>query len=296
MLSITLFGKFQAQTENRLLSGFDIRKVQELFCYLLLYRERPHLRETLATLLWSDNPAAQSKKLLRQTLWQLQTALQDITSEPVLLIDSEWISLNERADVRLDVALFEAAFAQVQGISGYDLDDAQMRKLEVAVNFFTADLLEGWYQDWCLYERERLRRLLVITLNKLVEYCEKHHQYEEGLFYGNRILRADGAHERTHRQLMKLYYLAGDRTAALRQYRLCVDTLHEELGVAPTRQTQSLYEQIRIDRLSADEPTDLIPLQTPTINIEDMLQHLQSLLTELQLQMERHEIAVLREG
>src|SRR3954468_20050627 len=69
MLQVTLFGRFCALSSYRPMAGLDARKVQELFCYLLLYRDRPHPREALATLLWSESPAFQAKKGLRQTLW-----------------------------------------------------------------------------------------------------------------------------------------------------------------------------------------------------------------------------------
>jgi DNA-binding SARP family transcriptional activator len=92
------------------------------------------------------------------------------------------------------------------------------------------------------------------ALAKLLTYSEAHGEYEHGLAYGNRILRCDRAREHAHRGLMRLYYRAGDRTAALRQYDRCMAILREELDVAPTRRTQALYEQIRADRLG--EPPD----------------------------------------
>ena len=52
---------------------------------------------------------------------------------------------------------------------------------------------------------------------------------------------------------MRLYYLAGDRTAALRQYQQCAAALDEELGVRPAQRTVRLYEQIRLDQV--DDPT-----------------------------------------
>jgi DNA-binding SARP family transcriptional activator len=48
---------------------------------------------------------------------------------------------------------------------------------------------------------------------------------------------------------MRLYYLAGDRTAALRHYERCVEVLANDLGVKPTKSTTVLYEQIRADHL-----------------------------------------------
>ena len=74
-LRIHLFGKFCVHRNEQVLDGFDPRKVQELFCHLLLHRNHSLPRETLASILWPETTTAQSKKNLRQTLWQLQSAL-----------------------------------------------------------------------------------------------------------------------------------------------------------------------------------------------------------------------------
>ena len=90
-----------------------------------------------------------------------------------------------------------------------------------------------------------------MMLDKMMSYCEAHKKYETGLAYGLRVLRYDRARKSTHRRLMHLHYLAGDRTAALRQYEHCVGALNEELGVKPSRLTVALYDQIRLDDFQA---------------------------------------------
>lgn len=252
VLRVFLFGKFHLQLGGQVLTSLHSSKVQELFCYLLLYRNRPHPREDLASLLWGDSPTVQSRKYLRQALWQLQAAIKPQT-EPVngclLLLEGDWVRLNPKADLWLDVAVFERAFVLAQGVPGQALDDRRAQVLHTAVYFYQGDLLEGCYQDWCLYERERFRNMYLVMLDKLIGYCEAHHKYEAGLACGNRILRYDRARERTHRQLMRLHYSAGDRTAALRQYEQCAAALDEELGVRPAKSTLALHQQIRADQL-----------------------------------------------
>jgi len=46
---------------------------------------------------------------------------------------------------------------------------------------------------------------------------------------------------------MRLLYLAGDRTGALRQFERCRNALSDELGVAPGQRIRALYERIRAD-------------------------------------------------
>jgi DNA-binding SARP family transcriptional activator len=229
----------------------DVQKAQELFCYLLLYPDRPHPRESLAGILWGESSTSQSKKYLRQALWQLQSALnsqEDVNTRCLLQVEPDWICLNSVADLSLDVAVFEQAFTVVKDVIGQKLDEVQAFALQNAVSLYKGDLLEGWYQDWCLYERERLQNTYLVMLDKLIGYCEAHSQYEAGLVYGANILRLDRAHERTHRHLMRLQYLSGDRTAALRQFQRCVEILDKDLSVKPDKSTLALYDQIRTDQ------------------------------------------------
>jgi DNA-binding SARP family transcriptional activator len=146
--------------------------------------------------------------------------------------------------VWLDVAAFEQAFAAVEG-SGGAFSDRTTELIQEAVRLYRGDLLEGWYQDWCLYERERLQNIYLLMLDKLMNHCEALSKFELGLLYGSLILRHDRARERTHRQMMSLQYHSGDRTAALRQYERCAAALEEELGVKPDGRTAALYERIR---------------------------------------------------
>lgn len=249
-LVFRLFGTFSVHAGEQPLRGLDGRKVQELLGYLLLHRGRPVLREGLMAELWGDLDDGHARKYLRQTLWQLRTALDGAGSPPALLqVEADAVLLDDRASFWLDVGQLERACAQIQGVPGATLSASAARALREAVEAYRGDLLEGWYTDWCLEERERLEVLYLGALAKLLAYSEAHGEYEHGLAYGTRILRCDRAREHAHRGLMRLYYRAGDRTAALRQYDRCVAILREELDVAPTRRTQALYEQIRADRL-----------------------------------------------
>jgi DNA-binding SARP family transcriptional activator len=249
-LGIRLFGKFCIQRNERTVNGLEACKLQELFSYLLIFRNSPHPRESLAALLWGDSSTAQSRKYLRQALWQLQSALdsqEETNHESILQVESDWVSLNPQVELWLDIAIFERAFSLARDVTGRNLEPALAQSLAAAVQLYQGDLLEGWYQDWCLCERERLQSKYLIMLDKLMGYCEANQEYEAGLAYGQQVMRYERARESTHRRLMRLHFLAGDRTAALRQYTRCAAALAEELSVKPAKRTVMLYEQIRAD-------------------------------------------------
>ena len=233
--------------------------MQELFSYLLLHRTRPHRREALTTLLWPDVPDVQSKRYLRKTVWQLQSALAQLTppgAPPILHADPDWLQVNGEADVWLDVAQFECAYRLAEDTAGEEMKPTTAARVEAAVELYRGDLLEGWYQEWVLFERERLERMYLSLLDKLISHCAAHGRYEAGISYGMRALRHDPARERTHRRLMRLHALAGNRSEALHQYAVCVDTLRRELDVAPSERTNALYHNILT---AGDEPETAAP-------------------------------------
>lgn len=278
-LHVHLFGRFRANVESGNSVTFEGRKAQELFCYLLLFHRRPHARESLAAVLWDENSTAQSKQYLRKALWQLQTALDThlALDERIIRVDADWIQLDISNALWLDVAVFERVFAAVQGVLGHTLDRETCAVLQDTVDLYAGDLLEGWYPDWSLFERVRFEQMYLAMLDKIIDYCETHAEYEQGMAYGSRVLCIEPAHERTHRRLMRLYYMAGDRTSALRQYHRCLIALDEELHVDPSARTVALYNQIRYDTLAATAADAAAPNEAL-----GRLKYLQRTLTELQ--------------
>ncbi len=248
-LKATLFGKFNIQRRNLMVKEIPARKARELLTYLLIFRNHPQPRELLCEVLWANQPATTSRKKLRQTLWHLQAVLnKDGDSvEPELQIDNNWVQFNLSSDFWLDIAEFETVFDLVNEKRAQEFSAHDVEMLEHAVDVYKGDLLEGWYQEWCIFERERFQIMHLMLLDKLVQICEFHQKYEAGLSHGMEILRHDHAYERTHRQLMRLFFMTGNRTQALHQYGRCVTALQDELGVEPSERTKQLYEQIRLD-------------------------------------------------
>jgi DNA-binding SARP family transcriptional activator len=245
-LNVHLFGRFSASSQAGLLGGFTSHKAQELFCYLLLHRARAHHREVLADALWGEQPNA--RKYLRKALWQLQrslAALDEHSQQPVLLVDAEWLQINPAASIWVDAHVFETAYQSVRRRRGHELSRAEFSHLRNCLELYTGDLLERMYCDWSIFERERYRDIYLATVFMLMDYCEAHQEYAAGVKYGKLILRTDRVQERTHRKLMRIYYLAGDRVAALRQYEDCKAALAEELAVQPSRLTQELHRRIQ---------------------------------------------------
>jgi DNA-binding SARP family transcriptional activator len=250
-INVAIFGRFEVQADGRPVKGIEANKVKELLCYLLIYRGRMLLRESLAEMFWESTLPAKSKKYLRQAIWKLKAVLEEYCQGAAcnLVVETGWIRFDPSSERWcVDLIDFEQTYLALKEKRARELGPAEFIRLRREVDLYKGDLLEGWYQDWCIPERERFQVMYLLLLNKLVQYCEIHQQVETGLVYGEKLIHYDRAYERGYRQMMRMYYMAGDRTQALRQYQRCVAALADELGVGPSERTIELYEQIKSDQ------------------------------------------------
>ncbi len=100
------------------------------------------------------------------------------------------------------------------------------------------------YDDWLLYERERLRTLYFADLDRLILRSRAQADLPAALSYAQLLAQRDPLHEDALRRLMTLRYEAGDRSGAIQEYERFVRRLRDELGVDPMPETVALYEAI----------------------------------------------------
>src|SRR5579859_5758778 len=115
------------------------------------------------------------------------------------------------------------------------------------------------FDDWQFYQADTLRREFASALERLARCHSAQHHFDTAIAYARRWLSLDKLHEPAHRQLMSLYVWAGQRTAALQQYRECVQALEQELGVSPLETTTHLYQRIKENNIPSLPP----PLPSP---------------------------------
>jgi len=246
-VSIRLFGKFSLHCDDEELLARASGRAKEIFGYLAVNRGTAVPRETLAGLIARDTSSERSRKALRQALWNLRAALvgaNGTDASHVVRVSDGWVELHTD-DVWLDLGEFERAAVRRTPTGPASAPRPDPKRWAHAVELYRGDLLQGWYQDWCLEERERLRQIYLETLDALVFVCESNHDVNAGVAYAVRAHHTDPARECTHRALMRLYCLSGDRAAAVRQYEQCEKILRTELGIEPDDETKALYRSIR---------------------------------------------------
>jgi DNA-binding SARP family transcriptional activator len=243
--------------------ALDRNKAIALLVYLAV-TGRSHQRDTLATLLWPESDHSHARASLRRDLSVLNKALGGFALE----IARDTVRL-DRGKLWLDVAQFNSLVEQGRSFSKGDKETICTICLEhfaEAVQLYTEDFLSGFtlpdcpeFDEWQFFQVESLRQTYLGTLERLVNGYTQLRTPDQALAYARRWVGKDPTHEPAHMALIRIYADMGQQAAALRQYQVCVDTLHDELGLKPSSELTALYKQIRTSRQATPVAEKLIP-------------------------------------
>jgi DNA-binding SARP family transcriptional activator len=252
-LNVSLLGSVRISYDDYPVDAKMTRSIQRLLAYLILFRNRTHQREVLADVLWGEKDHAHSRDSLNTALWKLRKTIEafGISRDTYLLCSRpDEIGFNQHSPLWLDVEEFQESTDQILESQSPEILEVHLSDLENAIELYRGDLLEGFYDDWVLREREYWRERYTATLICLMGIYRRRSEFERGLACGQKILTLDPLREEIHRSMIQLYMDAGQRSLAVRQYELCRETLAHELRIEPMEETQQLYQQI-----IADNPT-----------------------------------------
>ncbi len=300
-LSLALLGPLQVTLDGAPITTFESDKVRALLAYLAVEADRPHRRDALAGLLWPERPERAAHLNLNQALANLRGALGDRTATPPFLcITRETVQFNRASDYELDVETFRARFAACEQHPHRHPETCKpcVQRLQQAIDLYRGSFLAQFFlsdsaafEEWALLKREWLHRRALRALARLADYHERRADYEQAQHDTWRQLELDPWREESHRQLMRVLALSGQRSAALEQYERCRRALADELGVEPAEETTALYERICTAEYGtsagaeylafpAARPHNLPPQPTPFIGRENELVALADLLAQ----------------
>src|SRR5215216_3561131 len=139
-IRLFLFGSFELKVKDRTVH-LPTRKTESILAYLALHHSVQN-REKIASMFWGDSPDELARRSLRTALSALRKELGD----DFLITDRETIQLNPQFPLWVDVLEMEK---QATADSAIELD------------LYRGDLLQDFYDEWILEEREHYRNLFV---------------------------------------------------------------------------------------------------------------------------------------
>ena len=240
------FGLFKSGAPVALRSG---GRTEALISTLALRRGKRVPREVVLADVWPESDPALSGQTLNTLVHNLHKLLGDALrgAAPIQHVQGSY-RLNLEAGVALDTACFEALAGAGDSLATKDLPSAIV-SYQKAISLYRGDLHAGDCHQ-ALIERERLRALYLTLLARLASHYYNDKDISTCLSLALQLLEHDPCREDAHRLVMRCHVLCGERTQAMRQYRLCEQILRAEFDVAPEPSTVALYEKIRFDPAS----------------------------------------------
>ncbi len=239
---VTLLDGFGLELPGRALrSAADElpRAVQRLLAHLSLSTRAT--RTGTAGSLWPDVPEDHAHGSLRSALWRLNKAAPG-------LVESSGTCLRLATDVRVDVRDLSDWARRVVAPSGGSEDIA------LPDTALLGDLLPGWYDDWVLLERERLRQLRLQALEAVAVRLTSLGRHGQALQAAHAAVRAEPLRESAHRLLVGIHLAEGNVAEAVQAYEFFRTMLADELGVYPTDLMTRLVQHVpRVRRTLAGQ-------------------------------------------
>ena len=227
--------------DDQPLSAITGTVARSLLAYLVTYRDQAHTRNLLAGTFWPDLPNATARRRLSQALWRIRRTLEcPPLPAPLLLTPGDTLQLNPDLPLALDVAQFEAHVARTRQAG----ETPAAGSLRRAVECYRGDFLAGYYDDWALVERERLREGFLGALERLVDALKAAGDYPAALSYARRLATEDPLREEAHHEVMRLCHLLGRDNQALSQFQTCCQVMADELNAEPSAGTLALADEI----------------------------------------------------
>ncbi|MCB0005383.1 MAG: NACHT domain-containing protein, partial [Anaerolineales bacterium] len=288
-LNIALLGQMQVHVEGKPVTRFGFDRVRALLAYLSLEGHRPLDRNSLAFILWPDDPARRAMQNLRQALATLRKALGDnARSLPFIQTDSNSLQLNIQADILVDIVRFNQLIGQVKSHQHRHVlvCSGCLAKLEQAVNLYRDEFLDGllidsdMFEEWARERREEVHRQVANALALLTEARMRQGQFEPALRLAQRQLALDSLSTHGNHQLIHCLGAMGMRNEALRHYLHYQNLLQDELGLKPPQRTVALFLDLNEDdwhyRLLGERTPHNLPAEiTPMIGYQAELAHIQ---------------------
>lgn len=194
---------------------------QRLLAFLAV--KGPAHRCVVAGTLWPDVPEDHALASLRTGIWRLNRLAPRLVGADGMLLSTSpslWVDSRQQESFVIRV------------LRDHHEDDAWvMRGLDT---LWHRELLPGWYDDWVVFERERLCQLRLHALERLAVVMTERNRLDVALQLALEAVCTEPLRETAAAALMSVYLAEGNVADALRHYQLFRDRLARELGVAPS--------------------------------------------------------------
>ncbi len=224
------------------------QKARQLFHLFLTYRRTTLHREQIVEMLWPTLDASNAQrdfKIAFNTLCRvLEPERPRNAPSAYVLRDGSRYGLRPGADIWFDTAVFDQLVTTGDQCLHHDPVDAREHYRQALALYAGTYLQEFPYEEWANLERTRLQNRYIRTAERLARSLLQAGEIEESIDVCQELLTHDNCWEPAYQILITAHTKGGNHSQASRIYQQCVTTLQQEIGINPSQETTSLYQEL----------------------------------------------------
>ncbi len=236
-LEITSFGDIVVRHNQRVveLSAWQTREARDLFLFLL---QSPALtKEQIGLVFWPDISTARLKVRFKINIYRIRQAI----GQDAIVFEDDRYRFNRTINYTWDREEFDKLFERLHE----EVTPSEKRKLlEQAVAFLGGDYLADVDADWVVLDRLKYQEIYRYIMLELATHYLQEGRAHNCLNIARRVLLSDPLLESAHRLIIQAYASLHDPANMTLQYRQYQQTLENELGLEPSSEISTLYEQL----------------------------------------------------
>jgi DNA-binding SARP family transcriptional activator len=226
--SLQLFGWWDLRVrEQSVTLG---RREQRLIALLALTGRRA--RTQIAGILWPDSTESRAMVSLRAAVWHVRQAAQGL-----LAAEQSTLALAPHVTIDVDRLVDRATTV---------IDSRCWEFTESLASLEGKDLLPGWYDDWVLFERERIEHVRFRALESMSQECLQTGDPNGSALAARAALQIEPLHEGANLLLIRACLASGSTVEAVRHFGSYCRRLELDLGIRPSPQVRDLIQPLLI--------------------------------------------------
>lgn len=259
-LNIRMFGKFQIENENGMLNKENMRSemLTRLLAYMVSHREKDMTAQELIDVLWPDDQSDNPSGALKNLMYRLRKLMNRTWGEDgrYIITGRGAYQLNPELVVHVDIEEFEECCRQV-----FNSEDpaVQQENGKKAVELYQGMFLSELSSEYCVISIATYYHSIYLTMvKKLAALLEKEKQFTDVEEICAKAIQIEPLDEEIHCFLLRAMIADNKQKLASNHYKETVKLLYDSLGVRPSGEMETIYEELQKIQHDHESNIDII--------------------------------------
>ena len=259
-LNIRMFGKFQIENENGMLNKENMRSemLTRLLAYMVSHREKDMTAQELIDVLWPDDQSDNPSGALKNLMYRLRKLMNRTWGEDgrYIITGRGAYQLNPELVVHVDIEEFEECCRQVFNSADPAVQQENGKKaVELYQGMFLSELSSEY---WVISIATYYHSIYLTMVKKLAALLEKEKQFTDVEEICAKAIQIEPLDEEIHCFLLRAMIADNKQKLASDHYKETVKLLYDSLGVRPSGEMETIYEELQKIQHDHESNIDII--------------------------------------